>query len=138
MRTRLDAVVRVRERDEDRALEQVAQAEAKARQAIERAIAANEATKLDQRRAGDASTWELVETAHVRALADARKAQKESERAQAEVSKVRVVYTSAHQRAEVVRRVAEHRRDEFRKETERTEDKALDEVASMLWFRKAG
>lgn len=138
MRTRLDAVVKVREREEDRALEQVAHAEAKAKAAVEHARAMAAATKIDQRRAGDVSTWELAEVAHVRALTVAHRAQKDSERAQAEVAKVRVLYTSAHQQAEVVRRAAEHRRDEARREADRVEDKSLDEVASMLWFRRAG
>jgi len=138
MRTRLDAVVQVRERAEEKALLKVVEAENQAKVALERAEALRLAALKDQRKPGDAATWELAESAHVRALADARRAQKEAERVQAEVSKVRVVYTSAHQQAEVVRRVAETRRDEQRREAERTEDKALDEVASLLWYRKAG
>lgn len=138
MRTRLDAVVQVRERDEEKALRQVVDAEHRARLALERAEALLSAAQADQRRAGDAATWEMTEAAHARALSDARRAQKDAERVQAEVAKVRVVYTSAHQRAEVVRRVADARRDEHRKDLERTEDKALDEVASLLWYRKAG
>lgn len=138
MKTRLDAVVRVREREEDRALRLVADAETAAKRAAEQAAALKEAAQVDHRKAGDATTWELTETAHVRALSDARKAEKDAQRLQSEVTKVRVVYTSAHQRAEVVRRVAETRRDEARRELDKTEEKALDEVASMLWFRKAG
>lgn len=138
MRTRLDAVVQVRERAEEKALRQVVEAETQAKAAHERAEALKKIAQQDQRQPGDAATWELAETAHVRALSDARKAQKEAERVAAEVSKVRVVYTSAHQRAEVVRRVAETRRDEQRRDVERVEEKALDEVASLLWYRKAG
>jgi flagellar export protein FliJ len=138
MRTRLDAVVQVRERAEEKALRQVVEVETQARAAIERAEALKKVALQDQRQPGDAATWELAESAHVRALTDARRAQKEAERIQAEVSKVRIVYTSAHQRAEVVRRVAETRRDEQRREVERVEEKALDEVASLLWYRKAG
>ncbi len=138
MRTRLDAVVQVRERAEEKALRQVVEVEIQARAALERAEALKKAAQQDQRQTGDAATWEMAEMAHVRALTDARKAQKEAERIQAEVSKVRVVYTSAHQRAEVVRRVAETRREEQRRDVERVEEKALDEVASLLWYRKAG
>lgn len=138
MKTRLDAVVRVREREEEKALLKVAEAEKVAKLAAERAHALKLATKTDHRRMADAATWEMLESAHTRALTDARKAEKDAERLAGEVTKVRLVYTSAHQRAEVVRRVAETRRDEQRRELERTEDKALDEVASLLWYRKAG
>lgn len=138
MRTRLDAVVRVREREEERALESVAKAEARARAASERVEQLMAAANTDARAKGDASTWQLVEAAQVKALADAKRAQVERDRLQLEVAKVRVVYTSAHQKAEVVRRAAEHRREDQRREEARVEDKALDEVASMLWFRRAG
>jgi flagellar export protein FliJ len=138
MRTRLDAVVRIREQAEERALESVAKAEARARDASERAHRLMAAANTDARSAGDASTWQVVEAAQVKAVADARRAELERDRLQAEVAKVRLVYTSAHQQAEAVRRAAEHRRDEVRREDARSEDKALDEVASMLWFRRAG
>ncbi len=138
MRTRLDAVVTVREQGEEKALRQVVEAEARVKLAVERAEALARAATVDHRRAGDASTWELTEAAHVRALGEARRAQKEVEQAQQQVAKVRLVYTTAHRQAEVVRRVAEARRDELRKDAQRTEDKQLDEVASLLWFRKAG
>jgi flagellar export protein FliJ len=138
MRTRLDSVVQVREREEDKVLRQVVDAEAKAKVAAEKAEILKKLAQLDARKAGNAATWEMTETAHVRALADARRAEKDVERSQQEVAKVRVLYTAAHQRAEVVRRVAETRRDEERRELERVEGKALDEVASLLWYRKAG
>lgn len=131
-------MVQVRERTEERALQKVVEAESQAKAALDRAAALKEATQRDLRRAGDAATWEMLETAHARALVDARKAEKDAQRLQSEVAKVRLVYTAAHQQAEVVRRVAESRRDEQRRELERSEDKALDEVASLLWYRKAG
>jgi regulator of protease activity HflC (stomatin/prohibitin superfamily) len=77
MRTRLDAVVQVRERAEEKALRQVVEAETQAKAALERAEALKKVAQQDQRQPGDAATWELAETAHVRALSDARKAQKE-------------------------------------------------------------
>lgn len=138
MRTRLDSVVQVRERDEDKALRQVVDAETKAKVAAERAEALKKAAQHDARKAGDAATWEMLESAHVRALSDARRAQKDAEKSQAEVAKVRVLYTAAHQKAEVVRRVADSRREEERRTIERGEEKVLDEVASLLWYRKAG
>jgi hypothetical protein len=138
MRTRLDAVVTVRERSEEKALRKVVEAEVHARTAAEKAEALRAATLVDHRRTADAATWELLEAAHVRAISDARRAQKDAEQAQVQVGKVRLVYTAAHQQAEVVRRVADARREEARKELDRAEDKQLDEVASLLWFRKAG
>ena len=47
-------------------------------------------------------------------------------------------YVSAHKAAEVVRRVADHRREEVARELNRAEDKALDEAAALLFVRKAG
>jgi hypothetical protein len=107
MRTRLDAVVTVRERSEDQALREVVEAERRAQAAADRATALSQAARVDHRAAGDVSTWELTEAAHTRAIADARRAQKDAEAALQQVAKVRLVYTSAHQQAEVVRRVAD-------------------------------
>ncbi len=138
MRTRLDAVVQVRERAEEKALTTLGQAETKATLAADKAAQLRQASLTDHRAKNDVASWELVEVAHHRSLIDARRAQKDAEQAKLELVKVRSSYTVAHQQAEVVRRVAEARKTEQLADANRAEGKDLDEVAALLWFRKAG
>ncbi len=136
VRTRLDVVVAVREREEEKAKVAVAKAEALVQAARARASEAKAKAQVDHRARSDASSWELTELAHHRAMADARKAEKEAEAAQKQAEHVRVKLTSAHQRAEVVRRAADSRRTEIVREADRADTKEFDDVASMLHFRK--
>ena len=80
----------------------------------------------------------MTELAHHRAISDAKKAQNDLETLQKSALTVRAAYVSAHQSAEVVRRVARSRREEATLELNRKEDKALDEAASLMHFRRAG
>lgn len=138
VKTRLDAVVKVKERSEEKA----GQALAKAEQVVQSANAKLESAKAlaaqDHRARGDISQWEVGEMAHHKAISDARRAERDLLTAKKSANVVRAEYISAHQAAEVVRRVADSRRNEIVAEQNRAEDKALDEAASMLFFRKAG
>jgi flagellar biosynthesis chaperone FliJ len=136
IRTRLDVVVAVREREEDTAKRDVAEAEALAKAATQKAALAKQTALKDHRVRADVSTWEVNELAHHRALADARKAERDAEASQKHVEQVRVKLTSAHQRAEAVRRAADGRRTEIIRELDKAETKELDDVASMLFCRK--
>jgi flagellar export protein FliJ len=138
MQTRLDVVVKLRERDEEQALERVAEAQRKVVAAWEKVRVLEAQMEREDRIACDAESWALVDAAHARALLEARKAKREAERMQADAEKVRQLYAEAYQRAEVVRRLAETRRQEMKRDIARNEDKAMDEAASMLWFRQAG
>lgn len=138
VRTRLDTVVRLREREEEQAAQAVAKAETVVRQAMEKHEEARARQMRDLRARQDVSHWETAELAHHRALEDARRAEREVVEAKKSAHQVRALYTSAHQRAEVVRRAAETRRDELRREEGRRESRQLDEVASLLFTRKAG
>jgi flagellar export protein FliJ len=138
VRTRLDVVVKVKERAEEKAGLELARAETAVRTAKDKLELASERAAQDHRGRGDVSQWELSEAAHHRALLDKSKAQKELESTQKAAVVVRAHYVGAHRAAEVVRRVADARREEISRELTRAEDKQLDEAASLLWFRKAG
>lgn len=138
IRTRLDVVVKVKERAEEKAGQALARAETAVRSAQERLEVAQRRTSQDHRARADVSQWAVQELAQNRALADAHKAKHELEQLQKSAQTVRAHYVNANRAAEVVRRVADARRDELTREAARNEDKQLDEAASMLWFRKAG
>lgn len=137
VRTRLDSVVQVKERVEEKAGQALARAESAVTVARARVEAARRAAAQDFRSRADISQWEVTELAHHRAMTDAKKAQKDLEALQKSALVVRASYLSAHQSAEVVRRVADSRREEAVRELNRVEDKALDEAASLLHFRRA-
>ncbi len=137
VRTRLDTVVKVKEHVEEKAGLALARAEAAVSAAHVKVEDARRLASQDFRVRADISQWEVAELAHHRAISDAKKAQKELEVLQKSAAVVRTQFVSAHQAAEVVRRVATHRRDEALHEMNRIEDKALDEAASMLFVRKA-
>lgn len=138
LRIRLDTVVEVKQRAEDKAAQSLAKAEAVVHQAATKVAEAQARAAQDFRARADISQWDITELAHHKALTDARKAQRELETAKKSAATVRVEYVNAHQAAEVVRRVAENRREELQRELNRAEDKALDEAASLLFFRRAG
>lgn len=138
VRTRLDTVVRLREREEEKAAQAVAKAESAVRVAADRRDEARARQMRDLRARQDVAHWETSELAHHRALVDEKKAEKELEQARRSAGQVRATYTSVHQRAEVVRRVSDARRLEAVREENRVEAKQLDEVASLLFIRKAG
>ncbi|MFT3709068.1 MAG: flagellar FliJ family protein [Archangium sp.] len=138
IRTRLDVVVQVKERVEEKAGLALAKAETAVRSAQDRLEVAKQNAKADHRARGDVSQWEMQELAHRRALSDVSKANKEVESLKKSAETVRAHFVNANRAAEVVRRVADARRDELMKEQARNEDKQLDEAASMLWFRKTG
>jgi flagellar export protein FliJ len=137
LKTRLDTVVQVKERAEDRAVEVLGRAESAVAVGQQKVAAAKAAAAKDHRARADISQWEVTELAHHRAIADAKKAEKELTALQKSAQAARQQYLKAHQSAEVVRRVAETRRAELQQDLNRAEDKLLDEAASMLFFRKA-
>lgn len=138
VRTRLDSVVAVKERVEDRAGAALARAESAVEAAKQRADAARQVAGQDHRARADASTWDMTELAHRRALQDAQKAEAEVATLRKSANVVRAQYVTAHQAAEVVRRVATTRREELQRDLDRRESKDLDEAAALLFVRKAG
>lgn len=130
--TRLDVVVKLRERDEDKARRALAESERAAKLAAQEAARAVEATRLDLRVSGSAADWQLLDAAHGRALDDAAKAARAAGAADEHLHASRAQYSSAYKRAETIRRVAETRRAELVAEHESRERKELDELAVLL------
>ena len=135
-KTRLDAAVRVREVDEDRARMTLAEAQ---RLALATANAVREAAQralADERRSGTAADWTIIEFAHIRALQDARRAELERRAAEEKLGISRERFVGARTRAEALRRVLEVRRSEMRVAESLTEHKEMDEVATLLRSRR--
>ena len=135
-KTRLDAVVRIREVDEDRAKLTLAEAQRLARDAAAAVRSAAARAHVDERRGGTAADWAIVESAHIRALQDARQAEHDERAAAEKLGASRAHYVGARTRAEALRRVLEARRSEMRVAERSAERKAMDEVATLLYGRR--
>jgi flagellar protein FliJ len=130
--TRLDVVVKLRERDEDKAKLVLADSERALKKAEEDAARALAATRQDLRVSGSAADWQLLDAAHGRALHDAAEAAKAAGAAHQHLEQSREVYSSAYKRAETIRRVAETRRAELVAEAEGKDRKEMDELGVLL------
>ncbi len=135
--TRLDAVVKLRERDEDEARSHLAEAQRRAAAAHAALEAARARAQTDERRAGSAAEWLLADAAHGRALVEARQAETQARASQEALGASRNRFAGAHARAEAMRRLAEVRRSEIISEHESRERKALDEAATLIYLRNA-
>jgi flagellar export protein FliJ len=136
--TRLDVVVKLRERDEERAQTLLADSERAAKAAREQAAAAHERARHDGRKAASAADWMMLDAAHGRARMEAANAEQAANAADEHLSASRHHYSSAYQRAETIRRVAEARRSEIIAEAETRERKELDEIAVLRYARATG
>ena len=132
---RLDAVVKLRETEEDRARIQLAEAHRQVEAATRAAAAARARAREDSRRSGNAAEWQLAESAHFQALREASQADHAAAAAGEKLSTTRQHYNSAYKRAEGIRRVAESRRAELIAEAELAERKQLDEVGVLMYRR---
>lgn len=134
---RLDVVVKVKQREEERRLEALA-GTLRAAQAARHALALAEAeARHERRRQGSAAEYSDEELARQRLLERVAAARAKLEQATAAVEQSRAEWTAAHRGAEAVRRVADARRSEVVEERERAERKTLDELA-LLQFARAG
>jgi glucuronate isomerase len=136
--TRLDVVVKLRERDEERTRTVLADSERAAKQAAEQAAAAQLRARQDGRKAGSAADWMLLDAAHGRARQEAATAEQAAGAADAQLAASREQYSSAYQRAETIRRVADARRAEMIAEAEMRERKELDEIAVVRHATRRG
>jgi flagellar export protein FliJ len=131
-------VVRFREQKEKRALQGLARATDEASQARERLNQAEQQARLDGRAVSSAAEWVMAETARERALAEVKRAQDQFDQSSAAVDAAQVAWRSAHRQTEVVRRVADARRDEAIQAQLRRDTRALDELGAVLFGRKPG
>jgi flagellar export protein FliJ len=132
---RLDTVVKLKERDEDRARRELADAQSTAAAAARALSEAQTRARGEGRQRGTAAEWLLADSAHVRALQEVRKAETVVRAADEKVGASRLRFVGARNTAEAMRRVADARRAEVVREAESLERKQLDEVSMLLFVR---
>jgi flagellar export protein FliJ len=134
--TRLDVVVGLRERQEKEAMLSLARALTETQKARAQVDAAMERMRRDGRGGGSAAEWEIGDAAQARGLSEIEVAKEALERARAKEAEAKRVHLVAHQKAEVVRRAAQSKREERIGEMERAEAKAMDDFSSTQWARR--
>lgn len=132
---RLDAVVKLREKDEEKVRIELAEAQRAATAAQTAAAAARARARADERGGGMAALWDLAEHAHFRALREAAHAEKLAAAAGERLTTTRQKYATAYKKAETIRRVANARRAEIVAEADSKERKELDEIGTLLYVR---
>ena len=131
-KNRLETVVWLRETEEDRARLAMAEAQRHVAAATDALSAAKARASSDERRSASAAHWSLVESAHTRALQEARQAEHAVKTASDGLSQSRVRYLGAHTRTEALRRAIEARRAEEIRAEAQAERKNMDEIAMLL------
>ena len=131
-KNRLETIVWLRETEEDRARKAMADAQRHVAAATDALSAAKARAKSDERRSASAAHWSLVESAHARALQEARQAEHAVKSASDGLSQSRAQYLGAHNRAEALRRAMEARRMEEVRAEAQAERKSMDEIAMLL------
>ncbi len=137
-RTRLDPVIKIEEKNEERKLHEMAAANRKVKSAEDALDGARDAARTDHRRAAAATDWMLAESAHTRALSEVRNAERAVKAASAEEGAARGAYTIAHSKAEALRRVAQARVDEVLAAREKAETRELDEIGLVTFNSNGG
>ena len=136
-KTRLDSLVKLRESEEERAridLARAAQAKAKAEAEHREAVAK---ARHDGRSAGCAKRWELVDSAHLRSVAEKHAAAEKAQLAKAGEDRARTSVENAHKRREIASRAANRRRHELIVDANSKELKSADQVATLIYqYRK--
>jgi len=135
-KTRLDRLVHFRERSEETALQDLAQAQSRRDLAARTLAGLRLRARADERAPGAAELWVLEEVAHLRALRQVQRAEGELAAALRKEQVARAGYGVAHRNAEVVRKAQEKKRAEILAERERRERKALDELATLRFNAK--
>jgi flagellar biosynthesis chaperone FliJ len=130
-KTRLDPVIKLEEKNEERKLLEMAAAGQRAKSAEAALSDAQERARADHRRSATAWDWQLAELAHARALHDVSSAEFNVRSANAEVATTREAYKKVHSKAEALRRVAATRVEEILAARAKAEDKALDEAGAL-------
>jgi flagellar export protein FliJ len=130
--TRLETVHKLRETEEDRARLAMADAQRHVAAATDALSAARARASLDERRSASAAHWSIIESAHTRALQEARQAERAVQTASDGLSKSRAHYIGAHTKTEALRRAIETRRAEMTRAEAQAEKKTMDEIAMLL------
>ena len=130
--TRLDPVIRLRERAEGTAQLALAQQIRAVQSAASALGAASSRAAEDRRAAGDAGSWQLAETLHYRALVDLKSAQLTLETARAREDAARAACALAQQRTEMVVRARARKHGELSQHEAKAERRQMDEIALLL------
>lgn len=131
--TRLQTVYRLRETEEDRARQALADAQRTVLAATDELSAARARATADHRTLSSAADWSVIESAHARALQEARQAERAVQKASDGLSQSRARYLGAHSRTEALRKAIEARRAESLREERQAERKSMDEIAILLF-----
>jgi flagellar biosynthesis chaperone FliJ len=132
---RLDAAVMLRERAEDKARLELADAQTKSMAAEKELQAAAARVQRDERKRGRAVDWEVAESAHARVLVEHRQAERAVDDATVKLGSTREHYVGVRAKAEALRRIVDARRTEQDREADSAEQKNLDELATILHTR---
>ncbi len=135
--TRLETVFRLRETEEDRVRLELADAQRHVAAATSALSAAKARASVDDRRGASAAHWTLIESAHTRALQEARQAEHAVQAASDGLSQTRTRYLGARTKTEALRRVIESRRAVVAREEAQAERKTMDDVATILFRASA-
>jgi flagellar export protein FliJ len=136
-KNRLETVVWLRETEEDRARQAMADAQRTVDAARDALSAARAKASMDERASASAAHWSMVETAHIRAMQEARQAENAVAHASDGLAQSRTRYLGAHTRAEALRKAVETRRVEAARVEAQAEQKGMDEIAMLLRFAVA-
>jgi len=136
IKTRLDKVVSLREREAEKKLTVWTDAGRAAKQSELRLRDARIHASADNRKSGAAYEWDVIEMAHRTALVEVRVAEQSVQKARAEEAQARQAHLAAHTQAETMRRVADTRREELQKEEDRIETRKVDDLTSMMFSHR--
>ena len=130
-RTRLDPVIKLEERTEQRRLLELAEAGRNVSSAREALTDAQIAATTDHRRTSTALDWQLAELAHTRALHEVRSAEHAVQSATEAVGASRALYAKAHSKAEALRRVSDARAGEIIAQRQKADSREMDELGLL-------
>ena len=132
-KTRLDPVIKIEERKEERKLAEMAAAGRQVTFAEKALVSAQAQARADHRRSASASDWQLAELAHARALVDVHSAEHAVRSAHVATTTTRDAYRAVHSKAEALRRVAAARVEEILTSRAKAEGKELDELGVLTF-----
>jgi flagellar export protein FliJ len=135
-KTRLDPLVKLKERAEERARRNLAKASQDLALIQSKLDQLRQLAAKDSQVSGSAADWELRDVAHARALSDIRKAEEGVAAAARREQTAREAYGAAYRELDAIRRAAEARRSELMLELETRERKELDELGQSAFTRK--
>lgn len=130
-KTRLDPVIKLEEKKEERKLLEMAAAGQRVKSAQDALAVAQTQARADHRRSASAMDWQLAEVAHARALHEVSSAERNVHSAAAHAASTREAYKVVHSKAEALRRVAATRVEEILTARAKAEDKVLDEIGAQ-------